>query len=99
MWIRILGILYNLSLVQAIEYSTKDKILYLYHGACGVHQGHLRLMDTTEISFNLPHYDDYGLNMYKVLVKLLLTNSLQDPDGYLPDEPVKPIRKVGIVVK
>ena len=78
MWIRILGILYNLSLVQAIEYCTKDKILYLYHGACGVHHSRndglnsTPCMSTTEISFDLPQYDnDYGLTVYKSLMVLL----------------------------
>ena len=76
MWIRILGILYNLSLVQAIEYSTKDKMLYLYHGACGAHNVRHEysnpVMDTTEISFALPQYgNEYGLAVYKQLIEQL----------------------------
>jgi len=84
MWIRILGILYNLSLVQAIEYSTKDKMLYLYHGACGAHNVRHEysnpVMDTTEISFDLPQYDnDYGLTVYKSLMVLLRGSDVGPP--------------------
>ena len=92
MWIRILGILYNLSLVQAIEYCTKDKILYLYYGACGVHNRRDEysspVMNTTEISFNLPQYgNDYGLAVYKSLMVLLRGSDIVGPpnEGAHPD--------------
>ena len=92
MWIRILGILYNLSLVQAIEYCAKDKILYLHYGACGVHNRRDEysspVMNTTEISFALPQYgNDYGLSVYSFLIRKLEVME------------TKPIKKVGIAIK
>ena len=82
MWIRILGGLYNLSLVQAIEYNTKEKELYLHYGVVGSYTGtsqtssfhseEYTLRDTTTISFALPQYgNEYGLAVYAQLIKKL----------------------------
>ena len=62
MWIRILGILYNLSLVQAIAYNTKKKELFLHYGS----------KDVDTISFKPSHYgNEYGLTVYTQLMKKL----------------------------
>ena len=93
MWIRILGILYNLSLVQAIEYCTKRKVLYLDYGACGTHQNgygtHTIVeREITEINFALPQYgNEYGLAVYKQLIEQL---------GVYDHDPVESDRALGI---
>jgi len=82
MWIRILGILYNLNLVKSIEYSTKKKELYLHYGVVGSYTGisqtssfhsqEYTLKDTITISFVLPQYgNEYGLAVYEQLIKKL----------------------------
>ena len=77
MWIRILGILYNLSLVHTIDYNVKHKTLYLNFGACGSRRDNFNIEtfvehDVIEISFKAKHYgNEYGLVVYEQLIKKL----------------------------
>ena len=76
MWIRILGILYNLTLVQSIEYCIKKKELYFHYGAIGAHRVRSEFSnpvhDTVTISFIRHDYgNEYGLAVYAQIIKEL----------------------------
>ena len=81
MWIRILGILYNLNHIQAIEYNAKDRELYFHYGACGtVNRGSV-VSDTTTINFKRPGYgNEYGLAIYAQLIDKLTIIKTVDND-------------------
>tara|TARA_R100000656_G_scaffold13254_1_gene13657 strand:+ start:161 stop:508 length:348 start_codon:yes stop_codon:yes gene_type:complete len=82
MWIRILGILYNLTLVQSIEYCIKKKELYFHYGLRGSYTGRSQtssfatqqypIEDTVTISFIRHDYgNEYGLAVYAQIIKEL----------------------------
>ena len=81
MWIRILGILYNLNHIQAIEYDTRKQELYFHYGACGtVNRGSV-VSDTTTINFERPGYGNkYGLAIYAQLMQRLTVIKTVDSD-------------------
>ena len=91
MWIRILGILYNLTLVQSIEYCIKKKELYFHYGLRGSYTGRSQtssfatqqypIEDTVTISFIRHDYgNEYGLAIYAQLMQRLTVIKTVDSD-------------------
>ena len=84
MWIRILGTLYNLSLVQTIKYDTHNKELKLYYGAYSNGRS-----ETATINFTHQDGNKHGLAVYAQLMqKLTVIKSI--------DHELKPITEADL---